>query len=197
MARPIESTPILDAEEWNVFMNTVQQTKYTPLGVHKVDVERIRGLLKHNQEDLELFRAHNDGLVDAIEHTTFEDGKDNDVTLLVKSFVRRNPAMAYQWLHELFMSNQTTPVIMAGLLRTLSMVSEKGSESIVLDMVKVGLSSGDSSVQEAAIMVIEEWRTEKCLVALRQEKSFASEWLEKYATLVAHELDEELSLCSC
>ena len=75
------------------------------------------------------------------------------------------------------------------------MITERGDENILLPVVVAGLRSGNSSEQEAAIMVIEEWRTKECLDALCIVPSFASEMIADYANMVKEELEKELNLC--
>ena len=65
----------------------------------------------------------------------------------------------------------------------------------MLTIVVSGLRSEVSAEQEAAIMVIEEWRTKECLEAIRSVHKFASDMIEDYAKMVADELEEELTLC--
>ena len=50
MAKPIEATPVLDNEEWTVFLNTIQNTKREPLRIHSVDVEEIRKIMKRKRQ---------------------------------------------------------------------------------------------------------------------------------------------------
>ena len=73
------------------------------------------------------------------------------------------------------------------------MITDKGDENIMLPIVVAALRSGISVEQEAAIMVIEEWRTKECLDALLSVHSYASDIIEDYAMMVAGELKEELT----
>ena len=74
------------------------------------------------------------------------------------------------------------------------MVTEKGDETMLLPIVIAGLRSGISSEQEAALMVIEEWRTKECFAALKSV-AFQSDWIADYAQMVKSELEEELGIC--
>jgi len=62
-------------------------------------------------------------------------------------------------------------------------------------MVKAGLSDSHSKTQEAALMVIEQWRTRNCLIAIETAPSFNSSWLCDYAKQIESELNEELRPC--
>lgn len=144
---------------------------------------------------MEYLRTRTEEVASAIAHTEFEDGMDNDVTLLVKDFARMNKSATYNWLDELYSKNLNRSIVVEGILRTLAMITEKGDENILLPIVVAGLRSEVSAEQEAAIMVIEEWRTKECLEAIRSVHKFASDMIEDYAKMVADELEEELTLC--
>ena len=151
------------------------------------DVNRI------NQEDLEYFRSRSEEIVNAIANTDFEDGMENDVTELIGKYVRRNKFAAYIWLNDLFSTNLPNTSFIEGLLRTIAMVTEKGDETTLLPIVIAGLRSQVSSEQEAAIMVIEEWRTKECLDAMKTT-DFGNGWLKVYADKVMQELEKEQTL---
>ncbi len=154
-------------------------------GTRSVDVNKL------NRDDLEFFRMFSDDVVRAIMTTDFEDGMGNDVTELIQSFMRRNKFITYNWLNELYGKNIENPSFVEGLLRVLAIVTEKGEETILMPLVVAGLRSDHSAEQEAAIMVIEEWRTKECLDALKTS-SFVSGWVRRYAEKVEKELVEEL-----
>lgn len=149
---------------------------------------------KANQEDLEYFRSRSKEIVNALKYADFEDGMDNDVTELIRSFVKRNKSATYNWLNDIYGRNHQDHALVEGLLRTLAMVTEKGDETMLLAIVIAGLRSGISSEQEAALMVIEEWRTKECYAALKSV-TFRSDWIADYAQMVKSELEEELGIC--
>ena len=60
-----------------------------------------------------------------------------------------------------------------------------------IPMVRSGLSDKSTLIQEAAIMIIEEWRTKECLDALERTE-LTSQWIKEYANSVINELKEEL-----
>ena len=51
------------------------------------------------------------------------------------------------------------------------MTVEKEDTDMLLTMVKAGLSDSHSKTQEAALMVIEQWRTRNCLIAIETAPS--------------------------
>lgn len=146
---------------------------------------------KINQADLDYFRMRSEEVANAMSNTVFEDGIDNDVTDLIRSYIIKNKSATYNWLNELFSKNLNNSSFVEGLLRTLVMVTEKGDENSLLPIVVSGLRSEVPSEQEAAIMVIEEWRTKECLDALKTAH-FESTWIKIYADKVMKELEKEI-----
>lgn len=163
------------------------------LAIALIDTTSAFDVNKTNQEYLDYLRTRTEEVTFAIAHTDFEDGMDNDVTVLLRSFAKKNKSSTYNWLDELYSKNLNNPVVVEGILRSLAMITDKGDENILLPIVVAALRSGVSVEQEAAIMVIEEWRTKECLDALLSVPSFASDIIEEYAMLVAGELKEELT----
>lgn len=153
---------------------------------------RADDINRANQEYLEYLRTRTDDIANAISRTEFEDGMDNDITLLIRSFAKENKSATYNWLDELYSKNINKPSVVQGVLRSLAMITERGDENILLPIVVAGLRSNNSCEQEAAIMVIEEWRTKECLEAIGSVTSFSSEMIADYAKMVINELREEL-----
>ena len=147
---------------------------------------------KRNYEDLEYYRSRSEEMVSAMANTDFEDGMDNDVTDLMGSYIKRNKFATYIWLNELYSQNLNNLPFVEGLLRTIAMVTEKGDETSLLPIVIAGLRSQEKSEQEAAIMVVEEWRTKDCLEAMKSA-NFGDGWLKTYADKVMKELEKDLA----
>ena len=179
-------------DDWEkvVFFSTSEESECesADYSTRSVDIN------KANQEDLEYFRSRSMEIVNALKYADFEDGMDNDVTELIRSFVKRNKSATYNWLNDIYGRNHQDNAFVEGLLRTLAMVTEKGDETMLLAIVIAGLRSGISSEQEAALMVIEEWRTKECLEALK-DCNYASQWISIYAGKVQEELEGELKEC--
>lgn len=148
-----------------------------------------------NQRDMRFFQSQNLNVIDAIKYSEFEDGVDNDATRMVKSFIERNSSVAYNWINELYSENQNTPKITEGLLRSVAMCVISDDAPIMLPMVKAALASKYGEEQEAALMVIESWRTKECLSVLRSVREFSSEWMKEYASKIMAELCQELEQC--
>lgn len=125
--------------------------------------------------------------------TDFEDGMENDIIKQVSNYMGQNRYVTYCWLNKIFNDNRSKPNITSGVLRTLAMVVNKNDADIMLSVVTSGIASQHSEDQEAAIMVVEKWRTKECLDAMLNT-TFGSDWVREYAMQVMEELKEELAV---
>lgn len=186
-----------DAEDGVKKKETKPISSFTRTGssVTTTETTRVDDVNKANKEYLDYLRTRTDEIANAISRTEFEDGMDNDITLLIRSFAKKNKSATYNWLDELYSKNLNRPSVVQGILRSLAMITERGDENILLPIVVAGLRSSNSAEQEAAIMVIEEWRTKECLDAICSVAAFSSEIIADYAKMVTEELKEELNPC--
>lgn len=123
----------------------------------------------------------------------FEDGMENEATRKVSQYMSQNRYVTYCWLNQIFNDNRTRPQVTSSILRTLAMVVNKNDVDIMLSIVTSGISSQHPEDQEAALMVIEKWRTKECLDAVLNT-TFGSDWVKEYAMQIAAELKEELGV---
>lgn len=126
-----------------------------------------------------------------LKRTDFEDGMTNYVSDVVEDFIKSNSFVTYSWLSTIYSNYQKDAVVLAGLLRIIELTIRNEDVDILLPIVKTGLVDKSSMVQEAAIMVIEQWRTKNCLDAL-ETATFHSKMIEVYANQIIEELKEEL-----
>lgn len=126
-----------------------------------------------------------------LKRTDFEDGMTNYVSDVVEDFIKSNSFVTYSWLSTIYSNYQKDAVVLAGLLRIIELTIRNEDVDILLPIVKAGLADKSSMVQEAAIMVIEQWRTKNCLDAL-ETATFHSKMIELYANQIIEELKEEL-----
>ena len=84
--------------------------------------------------------------------------------------------------------------VIAAILRIIGMTVDNEDYDKLLPLVKAGLSDNSSKAQEAAIMVIEKWRSKNCLDAI-QTAQFQSKWIREYAKQIELELITELESC--
>lgn len=127
-----------------------------------------------------------------LKHTDFEDGMENDVIREVEGYLAINEDVTLLWMHSIYSNNQKDADILSALLRIIGMTVDSKCADMLLPMVKAGLADPNSKTQEAALMVIEEWRTKNCLDAIETAPNFSSAWIGKYAEQVKSELKEEL-----
>lgn len=126
-----------------------------------------------------------------LKRTDFEDGMTNYVSDVVEDFIKSNSFVTYSWLSTIYSNYQKDAVVLAGLLRIIELTIRNEDVDMLLPIVKAGLADKSSMVQEAAIMVIEQWRTKNCLDAL-ETATFHSKMIELYANQIIEELKEEL-----
>jgi hypothetical protein len=146
-----------------------------------------------NQQFRQYLDSQTKDFIRTLTWTDFEDGMENDVTRQVGKYMGQNRYVTYCWLHKIFNDNRSKPNITSGILRTLAMVVNKNDADIMLTLVTSGIASQHSEDQEAAIMVVEKWRTKECLEALLNT-TFGSDWVKEYAMQVVEELKEELAV---
>lgn len=125
-----------------------------------------------------------------LKRTDFEDGMTNYVSDVVEDFIKLNSFVTYSWLSTIYSNYQKDAIVLAGLLRIIELTI-RNDVDILLPIVKAGLTDQSTMVQEAAIMVIEQWRTKNCLDAL-ETSTFHSKLIEVYAKQIIEELKEEL-----
>lgn len=126
-----------------------------------------------------------------LKRTDFEDGMTNYVSDVVEDFIKSNSFVTFSWLSTIYSNYQKDAVVLAGLLRIIELTIRNEDVDMLLPIVKAGLADKSSMVQEAAIMVIEQWRTKNCLDAL-ETATFHSKMIELYANQIIEELKEEL-----
>ncbi len=146
---------------------------------------------KANRKSFDYFMYETPSFKCKLLRTDFEDGMTNEAVEQVKSFYKLNSFVTLNWLSYMFSNNLNDYRIISRLLRIFSNLP-KDSSSFLLPMVIAGLNNKNSVVQEAAIMVIEEWRTPQCLDAL-MNTTYTSIWVKDYADIVITELESEFN----
>lgn len=188
-------TPRCDYEDGVVIKTTAQPNYSATKDITVTVIENTReiDINKENEQFRQFLERQTKSFISTLLWTDFEDGMENEITRLVGDFMGKNRYVTYCWLNQLFNDNRSTPVITSGLLRTLAMVVKREDADIMLSMVVAGLSSQHPEDQEAAIMVVEKWRTKECLDAMNNT-IYGSDWVKEYAMQVADELREELGV---
>lgn len=151
---------------------------------------------KQNKEFYNALKRITPSFVDSMKLQEFEDGEGNEITRQVEGFIKENSFVTYNWFSYIFSSFQNDPSVITPLLRIICMTVADGEEDCLIPIVIAGLSNPSSDSQEAAIMVIENWRTKNCYDALVNAiPYFNSEWMKSYGTAVLEELRKELEIC--
>ena len=148
-----------------------------------------------NREFFAQLDAKSSYFISKLKRTDFENGMENEIVEEVEGYMYENLYVTISWLHKLYSSHQKDTDVLAGLLRIIGMTMAEEDMDCLLTMVKAGLADGQSKTQEAAILVIEQWRTKNCLDALETTTRFSTPWIRQYADKVRMELEEELRGC--
>lgn len=142
---------------------------------------------QRNIQLLDQFNKNNHKFKYILHHTNFEDGYLNEAMEMFDEYYKADPCISLLWMSGFYSENIKDKVIIEGLLRILSMLDILSYRKYVIPLVKASFNDIDPAVQEAAIMVAENWRDEMCLTALRQTV-FSSSWISDYAKKVIDEL---------
>lgn len=148
-----------------------------------------------NREFFAQLDAKSSYFISKLKRTDFENGMENEIIEEVEGYMHKNLYVTISWLHKLYSSHQKDTDVLAGLLRIIGMTMAEEDMDCLLTMVKAGLADDQSKTQEAAILVIEQWRTKNCLDALETTTRFSTPWIRQYADKVRMELEEELRGC--
>lgn len=117
---------------------------------------------------------------------------DNDALIEVRTYARDDYDLTLDWLYSIYEKCKGDDgYILSGLIRIIADIVNVADQSRFLPIITSGLTHKSGMVQEASIMVIEEWRTKECLDAL-SKVSFSSFWIKDYAGKVKEELEKEL-----
>lgn len=146
---------------------------------------------RKNEEDKKLFDKQSYQFLYTLRHTLFEDDTENEAKILFSRMQKQNKYVAICWLQEFWAEHQTDAAVAEGVTRLIGSIEDKAYWKPLMSIVRSGLTDQNKPVQEAAIMVIESWRTLACYQALKQTQ-FAAGWIKDYAMEVLLELEEEL-----
>lgn len=147
-----------------------------------------------NEDFYKFLDKHTAVFIWTLKHTDFEDGIENAPIKEVKNYIRKNRFVTFSWLHSIYSNNQKDSDIISALLRIIGMTVDNEDYDKLLPLVKAGLLDNSSKAQEAALMVIEQWRSKNCLDAI-QTAQFKSQWIREYAKQIELELKKELESC--
>lgn len=143
-----------------------------------------------NELFLDFMKKQSESFIRSLLHTDFEDGVESEISYRIGYYLKNNRLVTYNWFNYIYSNYQDNAKVIAGLLRIIGQIDINNEVDSLLPLVICGLNHKESMAQEAAIMVIEKWRTTNCLKALKNV-TFSSAWIEKYAQAVVCELEKE------
>lgn len=170
----------------SITTNEIDSKSFSNDSTSNVDINRVNEVFNRMLQD------RTSSFVWNLKHCDFEDGISNPVIDEVKEYLSKNRYVTITWLHTIYSKYLRDEVVLAALLRVVAMSVDVSYSDTLLPMVIAGLNAPYSKTQEAALMVIEEWRTKQCLNALNTYLNGTSRLIERYAKDVKTELEEEL-----
>lgn len=136
---------------------------------------------------------------DNLVHTSFEDGMSNDIIDKIKELIEQNKSSVYEAILEAWAACRHDSYSLSKVLRLIAAVVDKQDQGCFLNVLRAGLER-NKDTYEAAIMVIEEWRTIECFKLLQQflrriaKDENMSCFIIRYAQTVYFELADELHM---
>lgn len=155
------------------------------------DLTSTEAINLKNEQDRDYFNSQAYRFQFVLRHTVFEDGMENDATMLFDQMLHKNYFVAIYWLQEFWAEHQDDPAIFEGIVRLIGRIEDKAYWKPLMSIVRSGLTDKSKPVQESAIMVVESWRTLSCYYALKHTQ-FTEGWIKDYAEEVLLELEDEL-----
>lgn len=153
----------------------------------------------------EKFKKDTPFFISILKYVDFEDGYSNNAIEFVSKKFEESPFVASVWLGNVFnqcyvgaeFNNIGRNELLFGILRIVAYLNDKEYfghiQENLSNLVLLGLKEDDTSIQDAALMVIENWRDEKSFDMLNSV-DFSQSILKNYAEKLKSELKTELSL---
>lgn len=153
----------------------------------------------------EKFKKDTPFFISILKYADFEDGYSNDAIELVSKKFEESPFVASVWLGNVFnqcyvgaeFNDMGRNELLFGILRIVAYLNDKEYFGYIQEnlsnLVLLGLKEDDTSIQDAALMVIENWRDKKSFDML-DSVDFSQSILKNYAEKLKSELQTELSL---
>ncbi len=153
----------------------------------------------------EKFKKDTPFFISILKYVDFEDGYSNDAIKFVSKKFEESPFVASVWLGNVFnqcyvgaeFNNMGRNELLFGILRIIAYLNDKEYFGYIQEnlsnLVLLGLKEDDTSIQDAALMVIENWRDKKSFDMLNSV-DFSQSILKNYAEKLKSQLQTELSL---
>lgn len=163
---------------------------YKRLSLQKdsTETDKMNRLFEHY---LHMFQKNESSFLYCLSHSSFADGMNNEAANVMKSYFELSPYPAISWFATLFNDHIKDSNISFRLLRCLCDSSYRKYSRNLISFVRGALNDKNVEVQEAAFMVLENWRTKECLDVIENTK-YVNPLLETYASSLKEELKEEL-----
>lgn len=158
---------------------------------------------KQNVVDLNKLDKQTEMFINLLIHSDFEDGYTNYAIDFVSDKMKSNAFAVCIWLNKIYMqytSNKNLDennIVVTGILRIVAYLNQTKEFADILPsfyaMIRASVLSSDISEQEAALMVIENWRNKESLAILDESVDHIKDHsLKKYAMKLQTEISKEL-----
>lgn len=164
--------------------------RYKRLSLQKdsTETEKMNRIFEHY---LHMFQKNEQNFLFCLTHSSFEDGMYNEAADIIKTYFDLSPYPAISWFATVFNSHIQDPNVSYRLLRCLCNSRYRKYSKNLISFVRGALNDHSVEVQEAAFMVLENWRTQECLDVI-EHTGFINPLLETYVMTLKYELKEEL-----
>lgn len=174
----------------SIFENKSQRIEITP----DSNSTRTEDINTINLQDYLKLQNFTPTFISIIQHTTFEDGMNNEAIEIVEAYYNRNSFATIMWINSLYGKFAGDEHVIDSLLRIIAFIEFPiRLEQTFIPMVRAALSDISMNCQESAIMVCETWRTAECLKAL-EDTVFSTAYIGEYAHKIIDELKTELGI---
>lgn len=152
-----------------------------------------------NRRHIERLRNNEFYFLQLLSHSDFEDGNSNEAISYIEEQLSINSIATSTWMAEFFDKQQRRGddgiEMLYGLLRIIAYLNNTDCFNYIQGVLKlilqVALQNSAVYLQEAALMVIESWRSKDYLQLLK-EMTFKNPYIQKYADIIKNELTSEL-----
>ena len=191
----VASAPESGSSSFNVSMQEPRVSKVPPRQENQFSsrsqVARDNPINRANGEYLQALISFTPFFTELLRYTDFEDGMYNECSNLAEQYLAENKLATICWFNHIYSNYQADGQVLAGLLRTISLLNVEYFADLLIPVVIAGLNNPSTAAQEAAIMVVENFRTTNALQALTDAR-FESKWIRRYADKVITSLESEL-----
>ena len=185
----LNSNKLKIGKDYIIFLNARSWYKYARKELQHKYIEMIDTRKKF----CKYLKDRSSGFKSLIKHTDFEDGMTNDVTEEVRTYIKQYKYSTISWLIKLYTDSLDDDCLKSGILRIIGKCVPRKNLYLFQSVIKDAMDSGQSGMQEAAIMIMETIRLKWCY-DLIVKTYYPSNCVRDYALKIGSEIGNELFL---